>query len=122
MKTSEEQRAFLDAAMQEISLASGISPETLRALPVKSQADILFLHAALPDDAVMLHRRMREHLAAAVLPDIATLMKTPLPVLKALPAEQQKAICGAFDMLYGTVSDEELAAELTGALQRMEGS
>jgi hypothetical protein len=115
-------RAFLREEMQAVSRVSGVFVQSLISLPQKVQITLSYLLSENPADAVTLNRCITAYLGTAALPDIAALLKTPLHKLTALPIEQQKAICGAFDVLCGTVSDEALAAELNAILQRMEES
>ncbi len=110
------QKAFLNSEMQEVSRVSGVSMQTLLELPDAVKVELTYLLAQDPHDCIALNRCITEHLSAVSISDIAVLLKMPAEELKDLPFSKQKELCGAMDMLYGTVPDSELIAELTGIL------
>ena len=110
------QTGYLNEEMQEVSRVSGVSMQTLAGLPNDAKVRLAYLLAQNPDDSISLNRCITDYLSVAAIPDIALLLKKPVQELRALPISRQKDLCGAFDMLYDTITESELAAELTGIL------
>lgn len=110
------QTGYLDEEMQEVSRVSGVSMQTLTGLPNDAKVRLAYLLEQNPDDSISLNRCITDYLSVAAIPDIALLLKKPVQELRALPISRQKDLCGAFDMLYDTIPESELAAELTGIL------
>ena len=108
--------AYLNEEMQEVSRVSGVSMQSLLDMPNAAKVELTYLLAQNPNDSTALNRRITEFLSTASIPDIAVLLKKPVQELRALPLNKQKELCGAMDMLYGTVPEDELIAELTGIL------
>lgn len=116
------QQAFLNQSMEDVSRVSGISMQTLKALPEDTKISLMYALAANPNDVMGLNQIVFDAVSIAALPDIAMLLKQPLQQLLALPQEKQQAICGCFDMLYGTIADEDLAKEILTTLEDGEAS
>ena len=108
--------AYLNEEMQEVSRVSGVSMQSLLDMPNAAKVELTYLLAQNPNDSTALNLRITEFLSTASSPDIAVLLKKPVQELRALPLNKQKELCGAMDMLYGTVPEDELIAELTGIL------
>lgn len=106
------QAAYLHEEMQAVSRVSGVSMQTLTALPTSAMVDLAYLLAEHPNDAVALNRRITDYLAVSALPAVAMLLKKPTGELEALPLDRQKVLCGAYDMLYDTISVDDLRAEM----------
>ena len=106
------QLAYLHEEMQAVSRVSGVSMQTLTALPTSAMIDLAYLLAEHPNDAVTLNRRITDYLAVSALPAVAMLLKKPTGELEVLPIERQKELCGAYDMLYDTISADELRGEM----------
>ena len=114
------QNAYLNSEMEEVSRVSGVSMQTLLDLSVTTKINLTYLLAQNPNDSAALNQCITDALSVAALPDIAILLKKPQRDLTALTFDQQKALCGAFDMLYDTIPENELIAELTGILNGAE--
>lgn len=110
------ENAYLNEEMQEVSRVSGVSMQSLLELPNAAKVDLTYLLAQNPNDSIALNRCITDYLSVASIPDIAVLLKKPVQELSALPLSKQKELCGAMDMLYGTIPENELIAELTGIL------
>ena len=110
------ENAYLNEEMQEVSRVSGVSMQTLLDMPNAAKVELTYLLAQNPNDSTALNRRITEFLSTASIPDIAVLLKKPVQELRALPLNKQKELCGAMDMFYGTVPEDELIVELTGIL------
>ena len=110
------ENAYLNEEMQEVSRVSGVSMQSLLDLPNNAKVELTYLLAQNPNDSAALNRCITEHLSVASIPDIAVLLKKPVQELRTLPLDKQKELCGTLDMLYGTVQEDELIAELTGIL------
>lgn len=113
------QDAFLNSEMQEVSRVSGVSMQTIHALPTSVKVQLTYLLAENPNDSVALNRCITDYIATAALSDIAMLLNQPLSEMQTLPADRQRELCGAFDMLYGTYEQADLIVELRDMYEAM---